>query len=72
MALATFLNAILSLLLPLPILLDITFPPLTLLLGASLGQEVKYFAVLNFLMPPEPTSLIMANNSAETHSFYGQ
>ena len=32
-ALAAFLRAILSLLLPLPILLDNTFPPLTLLLG---------------------------------------
>tara|TARA_R110002167_G_scaffold132109_2_gene316191 strand:+ start:934 stop:1107 length:174 start_codon:yes stop_codon:yes gene_type:complete len=54
MAFAAFRNAILSLLLPFPILLESTFPPLTLLFGASLSHEVKCLADLNFLMPHIP------------------
>jgi len=46
MALAAFLNAILSLLLPFETLPDNTFPPLTLLFGASLSQKAKCLAVL--------------------------
>ena len=58
MALAALRKAIFNLLLPFGILLDSTFPPLILLFGASLNHEANCFAVPNFLMPSNPTSLI--------------
>jgi len=47
MALAAFLSAILSRLLPLGILLLSTLPPLILLFGESLSQLANCFAVSN-------------------------
>ena len=58
-ALAACLKAILSLLLPLGILLLSILPPLILLFGASLNQEVNYFDDGNFGNPSGPTSLII-------------
>jgi hypothetical protein len=46
-------------LLPFGTLLLSTLPPLILLLGASLNQEVKCLAVSNFVNPSGPTSLII-------------
>jgi hypothetical protein len=46
-ALAAFLKAILSRLLPLGVFELSNFPPLTLLFGESLNQDVKCFAVSN-------------------------
>src|SRR4051812_24397856 len=58
-ALAAFLKAILSLLLPLGTLWLKTFPPLILLLGATRSQLANCFAVPNFFNPSNPTSLII-------------
>lgn len=58
-ALAACRRAIFKLLLPFGTLLLRIFPPDILLLGASLGQELKFFAVVNFLNPSGPISLMM-------------
>src|SRR4051794_1585229 len=49
-ALAALRNAIFNLLLPLGTLLLMMFPPIFLLLGASLSQEVNCLDVLNFVI----------------------
>lgn len=62
MALAAFLNAIFNLLLSFGKGLDKTLPPLILVLGANLSQLVNCFALSNFLMPSNPTSIIKLNS----------
>jgi hypothetical protein len=50
-ALAAFFNAIFNLLLPFAILLLNTFPPLTLLFGASRSHDANCFPAPNFFNP---------------------
>src|SRR5258705_10536240 len=59
MALAAFLSAIFNRLLPFGTLLLNIFPPLILLLVASLSHEVNRFDVSNFINPSGPISLMM-------------
>jgi hypothetical protein len=60
MALAVFRNAIFSRELPLGMWCESTFPPLILLLGASLSHAVNCLADGNFRIPSSPISLIIA------------
>src|SRR5665811_1329421 len=62
-ALAACRSAIFNRLLPFGTLLLRIFPPDILLLGASLGQEVKCFEVGKFLKPSGPISLCLLYTS---------
>jgi hypothetical protein len=57
--LAAFLKAIFNLLLPFGTLLLNILPPLILLFGANLNQDVNFFEWSNFLNPSGPISLMI-------------